>query len=264
MEQSLADGKLLVSQTGFIKTITFNQPKKKNPLSSDMAYALTEVIADTASDDSRVIILTGAEQDFCSGADLDPRLVAQGNFDVTDFLRKTYNPSILAMRQMNKVFVAKVRGACVGVGFNFALACDLIYASERSKFNQIFTRIGFSSDGGGGYFMPSRLGYHKAFELMALNQSISGQEAAQLGLVNQLFLDEELDGAVDKLCETLANGPFLAIQHTKANIRVGMENGLAAALDTEAIHQGKNIVSHDFMEGISAFLQKRKPKFKGK
>ncbi|MEM7656380.1 MAG: enoyl-CoA hydratase-related protein [Bacteroidota bacterium] len=264
MDQTLADGKILVSQTGHIKTITFNQPYKKNALSGDMAQALTQVIAETAEDDSRVVILTGAEKDFCSGADLDPRLVGQGEFNVTDFLRQTYNPSILAMREMNKIFVAKVRGACVGVGFNFALGCDLIYASQNTKFNQIFTRIGFSSDGGGGYFMPAKLGYHKAFELMAFNKSITGEEAGELGLVNQVFADAELDQAVQDISVALAEGPFLAIQHTKANIRTGMNEGLAAALEVEAVNQGKNIVSHDFMEGISAFLQKRKPKFKGK
>jgi 2-(1,2-epoxy-1,2-dihydrophenyl)acetyl-CoA isomerase len=245
-----------------IKTITFNQPRKKNAISADMSRHFLDAILSSRDDESRVVILTGAEADFCAGADLDPSLM-QGGFDVTEFLRTTYNPAVTAMRDMNKPFIAKVRGSCVGVGFNFALACDIVYASETASFSQIFTRIGLSSDGGGAYFMPERIGYHRAFELMATAAMIPAAEAAQLGIINRILPDAELDAAVDALAERLANGPFLAIQHTKANLRTGAAGTLAEALEAEAVHQGVNFRSRDFFEGVAAFLQKRKPQYKG-
>ncbi|MEL6589882.1 MAG: enoyl-CoA hydratase-related protein [Bacteroidota bacterium] len=265
MATIITEGPLLVSMKDGVKTITFSQPHKRNAISGQMAETFRDVIMETREDDSRVIILTGAGSDFCAGADLDPRVVAEeGGFDVTTFLQQTYNPLVLAMREMNKPFIAKVRGNCVGVGFSFALACDMILASQNAKFSQIFTRIGLSSDGGGSYFMQEKLGYHKAFELMATNAIIKSEEAKSYGLVNQLFADDELDQAVQDMASSLANGPYLAIQHTKANLRRASREGLAAALEEEAQNQGVNFKSEDFFEGIAAFLQKRKANFKGK
>ncbi|MEM6343205.1 MAG: enoyl-CoA hydratase-related protein [Bacteroidota bacterium] len=265
MASIISEGPLQVSMNGTIKTITFAQPHKRNAISGEMAKLFRDVILETKEDDSRVIILTGEGSDFCAGADLDPRVVAEeGGFDVTTFLQETYNPLVLAMREMNKVFIAKVRGNCVGVGFSFALACDMIFASQNARFSQIFTRIGLSSDGGGSFFMYEKLGHHKAFELMATNAIIPADEAKGYGLVNQLFADEQLDEAVELMAGAMANGPFLAIQHTKSNLRAAAREGLAGALATEAQNQGVNFKSEDFFEGIAAFLQKRKANFKGK
>ncbi|MEZ4829171.1 MAG: enoyl-CoA hydratase-related protein [Bacteroidia bacterium] len=255
---------LLVTVQDQIKTITFNQPQKKNAISVDMAYHLRDVIEQTREDDSRVIILTGTDGNFCSGADLDASLMNGKPFDVTTFLRRTYNPIVTAMREINKPFIAKVSGACVGVGFNFALACDMIYAAEGSRFSQIFSRIGLSSDGGGAFFLPEKIGYHKAYELMVTNAIIEATEAKQLGLVNQLFAADELDAAVAEIAARLATGPYVAIQHIKSNLRAGVTKGLEAALEQEALAQGDNFRTSDFFEGVFAFLQKRKPNFKGK
>ena len=246
-----------------VTTITLNNPKRKNAVSASMAYQLTEVIQSLRDDDSRVIVLTGAGHDFCAGADLDPSLVNGQSFDVTTFLRETYAPLVTTMRTMDKPFIAKVRGNCVGVGFNFAMACDLIYASDEARFSQIFTKIGLSSDGGGAYFMLERLGYHKAFELMATHAMIKAPEAEKLGIINRALTEEVLDDAVQQMASRLAEGPYLAIQHTKANLRAAQAGGLAAALETEAVNQGKNFRSKDFLEGIMAFLQKRPARFQG-
>jgi 2-(1,2-epoxy-1,2-dihydrophenyl)acetyl-CoA isomerase len=251
-----------VSTQDHIKTITLNQPKRKNALSNAMAQQLLAEIQATAEDDSRVVILTGAEGDFCAGADLDPQLINGQGFDVTDFLRDTYTPLVLGIRQMNKPFIARVRGNCVGVGFNFAMACDLVYASEDARFSQIFTRIGLSTDGGGAYFMLAKLGHHKAFELMATHAMLSAEEAAQYGLINHALPADQLDPAVGDMARRLAEGPYVAIQHTKANLRAA-QDGLAAALDEEAVNQGKNFRTQDFFEGVMAFLQKRSARFKG-
>ncbi|MEL7339654.1 MAG: enoyl-CoA hydratase-related protein [Bacteroidota bacterium] len=265
MATIITEGPLLVSIKNGIKTITFSQPHKRNAINGDMAKTFRDVVLETKNDESRVVILTGAGNDFCAGAELDPRVVAaEGGFNVTTFLQQTYNPLVLAMREMNKPFIAKVRGNCVGVGFSFALACDMILASQNAKFSQIFTRIGLSSDGGGSYFMQEKLGYHKAFELMATNAILSAEEAKSYGLINQLHADENLDKAVQEMADSLANGPLIAIKHTKANLRRASREGLAAALEEEAQNQGINFTSEDFFEGIAAFLQKRKANFKGK
>lgn len=259
-----SDPCIQVQSDGYITTITLHQPRKKNAITPAMSRQLLDAVQAAGEDDSRVIILTGSGSDFCAGADLDPSLIQGGKFDVTAFLRTHYNPLILAMREMDKLFIAKVRGACVGVGFNFALACDLILASETAVFSQIFTQIGLSSDGGGSWFMAEKLGYHKAMELMLTHAKLPAAEALRLGLVNQVHPDDALDAATDALAQQLAQGPFLALKHTKSNIRAGLQGGLAAALDQEAVNQGLNFRSPDFFEGVMAFLQKRKASFKGK
>ncbi len=265
-ELHYADGLLRVRIDQAVKTIELHQPQKKNAVSGDMARALLAVMKESERDDSRVLILTGAGQDFCAGADLDPRLLAGSGqpFDVTTFLKETYNPLLLLMRTMDKPIIAKVRGVCVGVGWNFALGCDLIYATPQTRFSQIFTRIGLSSDGGGAYFLWERLGHQKAFEMLAFHEQINGEQALKHGLVNALFDEEDLDSQVQEIAHRIATGPYLAIQRSKSNLRAAQMHGLEATLAQEADNQGKNFISFDFMEGISAFLQKRVAKFRGK
>ncbi|MEO0897400.1 MAG: enoyl-CoA hydratase-related protein [Bacteroidota bacterium] len=263
MDTTTTSGQILVTRDNQVTTITISNPKRRNAISNPMATELKNAILSCKDDDSRVVILTGDGDHFCAGADLDPNLVNGQPFDVTEFLRNNYNPMVMAMREMDKIFIAKVRGNCVGAAFNFVLACDLIYSSTTSKFSQIFTRIGLSSDGGGAYFMPERLGYHKSLELMALNKMVMADEAEKLGLVNQVIEDSELDEYVRNLANSLKEGPFIAIRNTKRNLRVAIKQGLAAGLEMEAISQGENFKSNDFFEGISAFVQKRKPNYKG-
>lgn len=254
---------ILVTMEGAVKTITLNNPKRKNALSNSAAQRLLEVIQETAEDDSRVVILTGAEGNFCTGADLDPNLVNGQPFDVQAFLESTYTPLVLGIRNMNKPFIAKVKGNCVGVGFNFAMACDLVYATQQARFSQIFTKIGLSADGGGSFFMLEKLGHHKAFELMANHAMLHADEAEKYNLINGTMPEDEIDEAVKDIAERLATGPYIAIQHTKANLRAA-QGGLEAALKQEAESQGRNFRTSDFLEGIMAFLQKRPAKFQGK
>lgn len=255
---------ILISDEGAVRYLTISQPAKKNAISISMSAQLRDMMSEALEDDAvRVVVLQGAEGDFCAGADLDLNVVA-GGFDVSEFLRTHYNPMVLAMRQSNKPIIAKVRGNAVGVGCNFALACDMVFADETARFSQIFTKIGLSTDGGGAFFMLERLGYHRAFELIAMGDMLDAPMAAELGLVNRVVESERLDAYVDGLAQKLANGPFLAIQGNKANLRAAMEKGLAAALDQEATTQGVNFTSKDFVEGVMAFVQKRKPKWEGK
>lgn len=254
--------KLLVERKNAVTTITFNQPARKNAVDLEMTMALKSAVESAAADDSRVVVLAGAGSDFCAGADLKSGIDA--GHDVTAYLRAYTNPTILALRHMPKPVLAKVRGVAVGVGCNYALAADMRIASPSARFGQIFTRIALMPDGGSTYILPRLIGYARAFELMATADIIDAQRALELGLVNRVVGEEELDAAVEEMAARLASGPSLAFAGIKAALNVGETGTLADALEAEAIHQKACIQSDDFREGVTAFLEKRKAVFKGR
>jgi 2-(1,2-epoxy-1,2-dihydrophenyl)acetyl-CoA isomerase len=183
---------------------------------------------------------------------------------VTKALREGVNPLILAMRSLPKPIIGRVHGHAVGVGCNIALACDLLIASDKALFSEIFVRIGLMPDGGGTYFLPRLVGYHKAFELMSSGEIIEAAEALRLGLVNRVVPFAELDEVVNQTAGQLALGPAVSLARIKAGLNRALESTLAEALDFEAINQGECFRSTDFVEGIAAFLQKRRAVFTGK
>jgi len=254
--------KLLVSNEDGIKRITINRPERRNSVDRATVQLLREAIEQSAEDDTRVVILTGAGDSFCAGADLAATNASDiANYDVTTFLRENVNPTILAMRALPVPIIARVHGHAVGVGCNYALACDMIIASEAALFGQVFVRIGLMPDGGGTFFLPRLVGYHKAFELMATGDIIGAQAAHRLGLVNRVVPFAELDATVDALAAQLAQSPRVALAKVKAGLNHGAQADLAAALDFEAVNQGACFHSPDFLEGVSAFVQKRKAVF---
>jgi 2-(1,2-epoxy-1,2-dihydrophenyl)acetyl-CoA isomerase len=183
-------------------------------------------------------------------------------FDVTAHLREHTTPAILAMRALDKPVIARVHGHAVGIGFSYALACDIIIATAPSIFGMGFINIGLMPDGGSTYTLPERLGYHKAFELMATGEQFDAQEAYRLGLVNRLVANpEELDAAVNRLAVRLAQSPQPALAKIKQALNRTTHAELAAALDHEALNQNDCFHSPDFLEGVTAFMQKRKPAF---
>lgn len=255
---------ILVHVENRIKTITINNPKAKNAVSAETSAKLCHAIAECFTDDTRVIILTGAEGNFCSGAALGPEQMQDPKkYDVTKYLKSTVNPIILNIRNLNIPVIAKVKGVAVGLGANFAMACDMVYATPTSYFSQIFTNIALSSDGGGAFFMNRAMGYRKAFELMTTAAKISAEEALALRMINHVVAEEEIDAAVQAIAEKLANGPFVAIQQTKANLREANAGTLDSTLEMEAENQANNFQTKDVIEGVMAFLQKRKPNYKG-
>jgi 2-(1,2-epoxy-1,2-dihydrophenyl)acetyl-CoA isomerase len=257
--------KLTVSIENGVKRITFNRPEKRNSVDRETIELLHEAIQRSASDDSRVLVLTGAGDAFCAGADL--QFTGAGDiksFDVTAAIRERTNPTILAMRALPKPIIARIHGPAVGVGCNYALASDILVASEEAKFGQVFIKIGLAPDGGSTFFLPRLVGYHKAFEMMATGEIISAQEALRLGLVNRVLSIGELDGAVDEMAARLAAAPAIALAKMKSGLNHGLQSDLASALDFEAVNQAACFQSDDFLEGVSAFLQKRKAKFSGR
>jgi 2-(1,2-epoxy-1,2-dihydrophenyl)acetyl-CoA isomerase len=254
--------KLLVSLEDGIKRITINRPERRNSVDRETVQLLRDAVQHSVDDGTRVVILTGSGESFCAGADLaatSERDIA--NFDVTRSLRENVNPTILAMRDLPVPIIARVHGHAVGVGCNYALACDMIVASEQALFGQVFVRIGLMPDGGGTFFLPRLVGYHKAFELMATGDIIGAREAQQLGIVNKVVLVSELDATVDTLAARLAQAPVMAIAKIKAGLNHGSQSDLDAALDFEAVNQDACFHSPDFIEGVTAFVQKRKAVF---
>lgn len=257
-----APQKLLVTLEEGIKRITFNRPERRNSVDFEMFELLAGAIRDSARDGSRVIILTGAGDSFCAGADLAAASAADiANFDVTAHVREQISPTILAMRDLEQPIIARVHGHAVGIGFSYALACDLIVASEAAVFSQSFIRIGLMPDGGSTYFLPRFVGYAKAFELMATGASLSAHDALRLGLINRVVAFEELDAMVDALAATLAAAPQPALARIKVALNRSARPELAAALDLEAVNQGDCFHSADFLEGVTAFMQKRRAVF---
>lgn len=252
-----------VERDGPVARITIDRPARRNAVDLPTLAALRAAIDVAAADDAvRVVVLTGAGDAFCAGADLAATSAADvARFDVTAALRAYNNPVVLALRACPKPVVARVRGPAAGVGMNFALACDLIVASEDATFAQAFVRIGLAPDGGSTYLLPRLVGYHKAFELMALGEPLGAAEAARLGLVARVVPAAELDAAVGALTARLAAAPRLAVAAVKAGLRGGETSDLAAALDAEAVRQDACFHAPDFVEGVAAFLQRRPARF---
>src|SRR5215471_3834088 len=244
--------KLLVNlDEGGIKRITFNRPERRNSVDSETIELLHEEIRHSEYDSSKVIILTGAGDAFCAGADLH---VTGGldlqKVDVTDSLRRHTNPTVIAMRKLGKPIIARIHGPAVGVGCNYALACDILIASEEAKFGQVFIKIGLMPDGGSTYFLPRTVGYARAFELMATGDVISASEAYALGMINRVVSWEELDTTVNAVAARLASAPAIALKKIKEGLNHGLTSDLASALEFEAVNQAECFRSSDFVEGV--------------
>jgi 2-(1,2-epoxy-1,2-dihydrophenyl)acetyl-CoA isomerase len=254
--------RLLVSLEAGVKRITFNNPARRNSIDFETMQRFTEAIKESFEDETRVIVITGAGDSFCAGADLQAGL--SGARDVTTDLREVINPGVLAMRSLPKPIIARVHGHAAGIGCNYALAADIIVASDRAFFSQAFIKIGLMPDGGGTYFLPRLVGYNKAFELMALGDPVPAQQAFEMGMINRVVALAELDATVDTMAERLASAPAIALAKIKAGWANGLQSDLASALEFEAAGQGECFRSADFIEGVAAFLQKRKAVFTGK
>jgi 2-(1,2-epoxy-1,2-dihydrophenyl)acetyl-CoA isomerase len=168
------------------------------------------------------------------------------------------------MRALPKPIIARVHGHAAGIGCNYALAADIIIASDQAFFSQAFIKIGLMPDGGGTYFLPRLVGYNKAFELMALGDPVPAQQAFEMGMLNRIVSAGELDGAVDAITRRLADAPPFALAMVKGALTGSLQSDLASALEFEAVGQGACFRTADFAEGVMAFLQKRKAVFTGK
>jgi 2-(1,2-epoxy-1,2-dihydrophenyl)acetyl-CoA isomerase len=254
--------RVVVALEDGVKRITFNKPERRNAMDFEMFAAFAEAVRESATDASRVVVITGAGEAFCSGLDLAATGMKElASLDIAAKVRELINPPIVRMRALGKPFVARVHGPAAGIGFSYVLACDVRVASTEATFSQSFIRIGLMPDGGSTHFLSALVGYAKAFELMTTGATLSADEALRLGVVNRVVPREELDAAVDEIAARLARAPQPALSRIKAALSRAEQERLAAALDFEAEAQARCFASADFLEGAAAFAEKRAPVF---
>lgn len=249
---------------GGVATIMLNRPDVYNALNDEITFELQDVLKLVAKDDQvRVVVLTGAGKAFCSGQDLK---AARGNQkrSFLQSLHKRYNPIIRAMRSLPKPIVCRLNGVAAGAGCSLALACDIIVASEEATLIEVFINIGLVPDSGSSYFLPRLTGMAKAFEMCAMGSRVKAQEAFALGLVNKVVPPANLDEAVKEYTDYLAKAPTKAIGLIKKMLAKSATSTLDEMLDYEAYCQEIAGGTHDYTEGVTAFLEKRKPNFSGK
>ncbi len=252
-----------VTRADAIATVTLNRPHRKNAVTGDMWAQLAETFRSLSADaDIRCVVITGAGGEFCSGADLAAR---EGSGRPVHQLAamRSVNDAALALHRMPQPTIAKVRGVAVGAGCNMALGCDLVVASENARFSEIFAKRGLSVDFGGTWLLPRRVGLHRAKELALFGDIISAADASEMGLVNRVLPDSELDAFVDGWARRLAAGPPIALALTKRMLNNAMNVTMEEALDDEGAAQTVNFGTKDTIEAMSAFTEKREPKFKG-
>ena len=244
-----------------VVTVTLDRPEKRNAIDEQMAGELLETFREIeARADDRVLVLTGGGDAFCSGADL-----TAGVADVHALVyMRRIGAVALALLNLTKPTIAKVRGVAAGAGCNMALACDLVVASDAARFTQIFAKRGMVVDFGGSWLLPRLVGMQRAKELAFFGDFVSADEARDIGLVNRVLPDAELDAFTDEWAARLAAGPPLALSMTKAMLGRSFETSIEQALEDEARCQAVCIGSKDTREAIKAFVEKRPPVFRGR
>lgn len=246
-----------------VGTITLNRPEVYNALNDGITYELQDLLKQIAKDDTvRVVVLTGEGKAFCSGQDLKASS-GQEKRSFIDSLHKRYNPIIRAMRKLPKPIICRLNGVAAGAGCSLALACDLIVAAEEAMMTEVFINIGLVLDSGSSYFLPRLVGSAKAFELSTMGSRVKGKEAFDLGLVNKVVPLSDLDGAVKEYTDYYAKAPTKAIGLMKKMLNRSGTSSLDEMLDYEAYCQEIAGSTHDYKEGVNAFLEKRKAEFKG-
>jgi 2-(1,2-epoxy-1,2-dihydrophenyl)acetyl-CoA isomerase len=276
---TLPDNLLAETDDHGVMTVTFNAPAIKNALDTRAQRRLVSLLQDAARDTSvRVVVLTGAGNAFCTGADVrsmgapDPddaiaqRLANTAAWqDVeakVDRLRGLAQASVL-LHRMGKPTIAKLRGPAAGLGFSLALACDFRIASRTASLVTAFVRIGMPGDYGGTYFLTRLVGHSKAKEIYMLGERLDADTSMRLGLFNRLVDDAELDAETHAFARRLAAGPPIALRYIKENVEAALDGTLDSTMDMEARNMIRARLTNDAKEAMAAFLEKREPVFKG-
>jgi|APTNR8051073442_1049403.scaffolds.fasta_scaffold00033_42 2-(1,2-epoxy-1,2-dihydrophenyl)acetyl-CoA isomerase len=247
-----------------VATVTLNRPEVYNALNDEITFEFQDALKATAKDEKvRVIVITGEGKAFCSGQDLKAASGDQKR-SFLESLNKRYNPIISTMRSLPKPIVCRLNGVAAGAGCSLALACDIIVASEEATLIEVFINIGLVPDSGSSYFLPRLVGMAKAFEMCSMGSRVKASEAAAIGLVNKCVPADQLDAAVKSYTDYFATAPTRSIGLIKKMLSKSATSTLEQMLEYEAYCQEIAGSSRDYKEGVSAFLEKRKPGFLGK
>lgn len=256
---------LLYTLQNGVATITLNRPDRYNAFTEELGNELIKALKQAQKDSTvRVIVLTGAgEKAFCSGQDLKDIQGEIGKRSLGESVEKRYNPLIKLIQSIEKPIICRLNGVAAGAGCSLALACDMIVASHNASLIEVFINIGLVLDSGSSFFLPRIVGSKRAFEMCTMASKITATEALELGIVNRAVAPENLDVEVDKIAQYFAQAPTKAIGFIKKMLNQSHHSDLNTMLQQEAYYQELAGNSSDYKEGVTAFIEKRKPNFTG-
>ncbi|NND63527.1 MAG: 2-(1,2-epoxy-1,2-dihydrophenyl)acetyl-CoA isomerase [Flavobacteriaceae bacterium] len=261
----MSENSIEVKVEAGVAELRLNRPKVFNSFNREMALRLQSELDTCESDpEIRAIVITGNGKAFCAGQDLQEVTSKELNPGFKKILEEHYNPIVSRIRSIEKPIIAAVNGVAAGAGANIALACDIVIASEHASFIQAFSKIGLIPDSGGTFFLPRLIGFQKASALMMLGEKVTAQDAEKLGMVYKVVSSENFEAEVKSLAVQLATMPTKALGMTKRLLNESMTNDLKSQLELESKLQIEAAQSEDYSEGVTAFIEKRKPVFKGK
>ena len=254
-----------VEQDGHVTTVTIDRPAAKNACTGDMWVALGEIFRAVGYSGTRAVVLTGAGDDFCAGADLAGSGTGGpssegGGLDAMRVL----SDAVVGVHGCPVPVIAKVDGVCVGAGFGLALACDLLWCSERARFCVIYAKRGLSLDFGTSWLLRQRIGVHRAKELAFTAEMIDAERALEIGFVNAVVPAASLDQVTTEMATTIAAGPPLALSMSKRQLDNAGSTSLVQALEVEALAQNVNMGTDDLREALTAWIERRPPEFRGR
>ncbi len=247
-----------------VATLTMNRPERRNAMSAEMMSGLAEALPRLAANaDVGTVILTGAGPAFCAGGDIKGMAASTGEQSLEQRVTRLRGGMEVSrmLHEMPKPTIAMIRGAAAGAGLSMALACDMRFASDQTKFTTAFVNVGFSGDYGGSYFLTQLVGTAKARELYYSGDVILSEEALRIGMINRLIADADLETETMAVAARLAAGPRIALGYMKKNMNAAENGTLMQCFDLEAMHHSRCGMTEDHKEATKAFVEKRKPMF---
>lgn len=242
--------------------ITLNRPDKLNSFNREMALLMQDALDLCKDKKVRCVYITGAGKGFSAGQDLAEVIDPDGP-GMKKILKEHYNPIILKIRNLEKPVVAAVNGVAAGAGANIALCCDVVVAAESASFIQAFSKIGLIPDSSGTFFLPRLIGWQKASALAMLGDKVPATDAEKMGMIYKVFPADSFDAESKKIAATLAQMPTRGLAYTKHALSISLGNSLVEQLQLEDDYQQKAAATHDYKEGVNAFLEKKSPVFRG-
>lgn len=248
-----------------ILTITLNRPEKYNSFTEPMALKLQEELQEAEDDEIRCVILKANGKAFCAGQDLLEVVerAKDSSYELADTVRTTYNPIIRAIRKLEKPVVCAVQGMAAGAGANIAFACDIVVAANGAQFVQAFSKIGLIPDSGGTWFLPRLAGFARTNAMYLMDEKISAEQAFELGLIYKAVDDNKLEDEINTVAQKLSQMPTKGFGIYKRAMNETFSNNLDQQLELEANLQTEAGNTNDYKEGVEAFLEKRKPEYRG-